>query len=216
VRYETQFSRLGRLFKPLTSEANARQGDNLDRLSLEDDSACGLAEPNFDNPASIVAFKSALSSFLGLYNISSVLHCKRSLRVSTAVAQSLHNSPFQLVYSSSGLISLKSVHDQYHTDYIAAGRTLGDLLIRYRSMGAKDWKTASAAMLDTRSPRRDSVFLTTGELMRSIATSAGLVRSPATFAGPKDFFLEKMCKLIFSSQVASQRSRFQGKETMNS
>jgi len=99
VRYETQFSRLGRLFKPLTSEANARQGDNLDRLSLEDDSACGLAEPNFDNPASIVAVTSALSSFLGLYNISSVLHCKRSLRVSTAVA-------LQLVYSSSGLISL--------------------------------------------------------------------------------------------------------------
>ncbi|PYU82748.1 MAG: hypothetical protein DMG51_13430 [Acidobacteria bacterium] len=83
-------------------------------------------------------------------------------------------------------------------------------------MGAKDWKTASAATLDTRSPRQDSVFLTTGELMRTIATSAGLVRSPATFAGPKDFFLEKMCKLIFSSEAATRRSRFQGKEAMNS
>src|SRR5437762_11792873 len=105
-RYEPQFSPLRRPFTPSTGAANAREGDNLDRLSLEDDSACGLAEPNFDNPASIVAVTSALSSFLGLYNISSVLHCKRSLRVSTAVAQSLHHSPFQLVYSSSGLISL--------------------------------------------------------------------------------------------------------------
>src|SRR5205823_11054502 len=52
VRYETQFSRLGRLFKPLTSEANARQGDNLDRLSLEDDSACGLAEPRSEEHTS--------------------------------------------------------------------------------------------------------------------------------------------------------------------
>ncbi len=172
--------------------------------------------PNFDKPASIVAVKSALSSFLGLYNISSVLHCKRWLRVSTAVPQSHHHSPLQLVYSSSGLISLKRVHDQYDTDYIAAGRTLSDLLIRYRSMGAKDWKKASAAMLDTRSQRRDSVFFTIGELLPTIATSAGLVRSPATFAGPKDFFLEKMCKLIFSSEAATRRSRFQGKEAMNS
>lgn len=175
----------------MTREANARLERYLDRLSLEDDSACGLAEPNFDHPASIVAVKSALSSLLGLYNISSMLHCKRSLRVSTTVAQSLHNSTFQLVYSSSGLISLKGVHDQYHTDYIAAGGTLSDLLIRYRSMGAKDWKKASAAMLDTRSQRRDSVFFTIGELMPTIATSAGLVRSPATFAGPKDFFLRR-------------------------
>ena len=146
-------------------------GRYLDRLSLEDDSAWGLAEPDFDNPASIVAVKSALSSFLGLYNISSVLYCKRLLRVSTAVAQSHHHSPLQLVYSASGLISLKRVHDQYDTDYIAAGRTLSDLLIRYRSMGAKDWKKASAAMLDTRSQRRDSVFFTIGELLPTIANS---------------------------------------------
>ena len=68
-----------------------------------------------------------------------MLHCKRLLRVSTAVAQSLHDSPFQLVYSSSGLISSKRVHDKY-----------------------------------------------------------------------------EMCKLMFSSEAASPRSRFQGKETLNS
>jgi hypothetical protein len=174
-----------------------------------------LAEPNFDNPASIVAvksaFHSALSSFLGLYNISSVLHCKRLLPVSTAVAQSLHNSP--LVDSSSGLISLNRVHDKYDTDYIAAGRTLSDLLIRYRSMDQ-----ASVAMLDTRSQRRDSVFFNIGELLPTIATSAGLGCCPFTgyLRRAERLFPQKMCKLTFSSGVAPQRSRFQGKEAMNS
>ena len=222
MRCETQFSHLRRLFKPLTREANARLERYLDRLSFEDDSVCGLAEPSFDKPALIVAvksaFHSALSSFLGLYNISSVLHCKRLLRVSTAVAQALHNSSFRLVYSSSGLISLNRVHDKYDTDYIAAGSTLSDLLIRYRSMGAKNWKKASAAMLETRSQRRDSVFFTIGELWPTIATSAGLGFCPFTgyLRRAERFFPQKMCKLIFSSEAAPQRSRFQGKEAINS
>src|SRR5438445_512704 len=57
-----------------------------------------------------------------------------------ASAQSLRNSQFQVAYSPSGVTSLKHVQDKYDTDYVAAGRTLGDLLIRYRSVGAKDWR----------------------------------------------------------------------------
>ena len=102
-----------------------------------------------------------------------------------ASAQSLRNSQFQLAYSSSGMTSLKHVQDKYDTDYIAAGRTLGDLLIRYRSTGARDWKKASAATLDTHSPGPDSVLFSVGELLPTIATSArtsASIRSPALFA----------------------------------
>src|SRR5580700_4811559 len=69
-----------------------------------------------------------------------------------AFAQSLNNAEFQLDYSSSGVTSLKHVHDKYDTDYIARGRSLGDLLIRYRFRGEKDWKKASGAVLDPSDP----------------------------------------------------------------
>src|SRR5437870_737252 len=102
-----------------------------------------------------------------------------------ASAQSLRNSQFQVAYSPSGVTSLKHVQDKYDTDYVAAGRTLGDLLIRYRSVGAKDWRNASAATLDTNSPQQDSVGFNVGEVLPTIATSArasSSVRSPAVFA----------------------------------
>lgn len=61
--------------------------------------------------------------------------------------QSLTNDQFQVAYSDSGVTSLKRVNDKYPTDYIAAGRTLGDVTIRYRAAGEKEWKSASAAAM---------------------------------------------------------------------
>jgi hypothetical protein len=56
------------------------------------------------------------------------------------------NSEFKLSYSSHGLSSLKRVQDTYDTDYIAAGRALGDVYIRYRKSGEPTWKAASSAV----------------------------------------------------------------------
>ena len=82
-------------------------------------------------------------------------------------------------------------------------------------MGAQNWKKASATMLDTRSQRRDSAI---GELWPTIAASAGLGFCPFTgyLRRAERLLPPKMCKLIFSSEAAPQRSRFQGKEAMNS
>jgi hypothetical protein len=105
---------------------------------------------------------------------------------SRASAQSLHNSEFQLSYSSSGVTSVKRVQDKYDTDYIARGRTLGDLLIRYRSAGDKEWQKASAALLDTKNPSAEqTVNFTIGELvptLASVARPSASVRSQALFA----------------------------------
>lgn len=99
-----------------------------------------------------------------------------------AVAQSLQNAQFQLAYSPTGITSLKHVHDKYDTDYIAAPRTVGDLLIRYRAAGEKDWEKASAAVLNTSSPANSQeVSFTIGRL---VPTLASLSRVSASVRGP--------------------------------
>src|SRR6266700_1012449 len=62
-----------------------------------------------------------------------------------AAGQTLANGQFSVVYSSHGIASLKHVHDAYDTDYIGSGKTLGDVLIRYREPGETGWKQAQSA-----------------------------------------------------------------------
>src|SRR5215469_2750188 len=45
-----------------------------------------------------------------------------------AAAQTLANGQFNVQYTSSGIASLKHVQDAYDTDYMARGKTLGDVL----------------------------------------------------------------------------------------
>lgn len=101
---------------------------------------------------------------------------------SSAEGQSLQNAQFQLAYSPSGITSLKHVHDKYDTDYIADGRTFGDVLLRYRGVGQKDWKKASAAVLNASAPANpQEVSFTIGELVPTIAS---LSRASASTRGP--------------------------------
>ena len=100
----------------------------------------------------------------------------------SAVAQSLQNSQFQLAYTPSGVTSLKHVQDKYDTDYIASGRTLGDLLIRYRATGSKKWKKASAALQGAAAAaNQEEVSYTIGEL---VPTLASLARTSASVRAP--------------------------------
>ena len=103
-----------------------------------------------------------------------------------AAAQSLHNSQFQITYSPWGVSHLKRVQDKYDTDYIAAGRTLGDLQIRYRATGEKDWRKMGAAALASKgAPEQSAISFTTGELVPTTAASArasASVPTPAVMA----------------------------------
>src|SRR5436190_6203558 len=100
-----------------------------------------------------------------------------------ASPQSLDNSDFKIEFSSAGITSLKRVHDKYDTDYIARGHAVGDLIIRYRATGEKDWEKASGAVLDSgSSPAQSSVSFTIGELIPTLAARSRLsasVRSQA-------------------------------------
>jgi hypothetical protein len=70
------------------------------------------------------------------------------LQAATAARQTLSSAQFQIGYSPSGITSIKRTHDRYDTDYIAPGRTLGDVVIRYRAQGEQEWKSPSAATFD--------------------------------------------------------------------
>jgi hypothetical protein len=101
-------------------------------------------------------------------------------------SQSLDSADFQINYSSAGVTSLKHVHDKYDTDYIARGRTLGDLLIRYRPAGEKEWKKMSAAFIKPGVPSsQQAVVFQIGELvptLASLARASASIRSQGLFA----------------------------------
>ncbi|HEV2314232.1 MAG TPA: DUF5695 domain-containing protein [Candidatus Acidoferrales bacterium] len=104
----------------------------------------------------------------------------------TLAQQSVANSQFQVRFSTAGVTSLKHVHDKYDTDYIASGEALGDVVIRYRAPGDRDWKLASAARIDGSHPAgSSSATYVIGTSIPTIATSSrafASVPSPAVFA----------------------------------
>jgi hypothetical protein len=103
-----------------------------------------------------------------------------------AFAQAQQSSQFQIEYSPAGVTSLKHLRDKYDTDYISSGRALGDLLIRYRAAGEKDWKQASAASMDGAQATGQSVAnYTVGVPVPTIATAStpsASIRSFEVFA----------------------------------
>jgi len=115
-----------------------------------------------------------------------ILYLIFGLAACPVLAQTVENAQFHLDYSSSGVVSLKRVHDKYDTDYIARGRALGDLLIRYRALGEKDWKKAGAAQLDAGATSSDkAAHFTIGQLvptLSSLAQASSSLRSAALAA----------------------------------
>ena len=98
----------------------------------------------------------------------------------------LSDAQFRIGYSASGLTTIRHVHDRYDTNYIARGAALGDLLIRYRALGGRKWKEASAARIDRGAGNDPSaVSYTIGVGVPTIARSSrpsASVRSFALFA----------------------------------
>ena len=88
----------------------------------------------------------------------------------TLPAQPLANDSFQILTSPSGLTSLKRVHDGYDTDYIAGGRALGNVLVRYKLPAETSWQTALYPTARSQSGFRVSYRI--GRAIPTIATSS--------------------------------------------
>jgi hypothetical protein len=85
----------------------------------------------------------------------------------------LENDQFQVVSSDFGIASIKRMQDRYDTEYIAPGRSLGDVAIRYRAVGQKEWKRASAAVIESASAAgQKTIHYRVGELVPTIATQS--------------------------------------------
>lgn len=101
-----------------------------------------------------------------------VLLCSSQLLV---FGQEFSNNEFKVGLSQFGVASLKHTRDVYDTDYILAGRSLGDVFLRYRSPG-QDWKEAVSAG----SPQNASstnVSYSIGRIVPTVATSSRTMSS---------------------------------------
>jgi len=59
------------------------------------------------------------------------------------LGQQIRNGDFQIAFSPAGITSLKRSQDAFDTDYILGGRSLGDVLIRFR-LPEHPWKEISS------------------------------------------------------------------------
>ncbi|MGA8437230.1 MAG: DUF5695 domain-containing protein, partial [Candidatus Sulfotelmatobacter sp.] len=87
-----------------------------------------------------------------------------------ALSQQLENDQFKITFSPNGLTSLKRVQDVFDTDYILGGRSLGDVVMRYRAPGEAWKEISSGTSVSKRSP--GEVTYEIGRVVPTIATAS--------------------------------------------
>jgi hypothetical protein len=87
-----------------------------------------------------------------------------------SLGQQISNDEFNLAYSSAGLSSIKHTHDAYDTDYMTPGRTLGDVVVRYRNAGDSAWQEVSSG--NSAMAANERLSYTVGRAVPTIATSS--------------------------------------------
>ena len=87
-----------------------------------------------------------------------------------ALSQQLENDQFKIGLSPAGVASLKHGQDVFDTDYILGGRSLGDVLIRYREAGEAWQEISSGTSVSQRAP--GEVTYQIGRAVPTIATAS--------------------------------------------
>ncbi len=83
-----------------------------------------------------------LDSFkVQLRKLALLVLCSQSVLV---FSQQLENDQFKIAFSPAGVSSLKRVQDVFDTDYILGGRSLGDVVVRYRAAHGEAWEEISS------------------------------------------------------------------------
>src|SRR5207302_1744873 len=100
-----------------------------------------------------------------------------AVHASVLPAQTLSNYDFQISSSSTGLIGIHRLHDAYDTNYVAPGRTLGEVTIRYGQVGTTRWNIVSSAYDGTTADQQ--VAYRIGRAVPTIATSSRTKSSAA-------------------------------------
>ena len=150
----------------------------------------GHSRPTASRVANFARNPFTLRRSLPILCVVAVAACFALVSFSVARAQSpasrLSSSQFQLSYSHAGVTAIRHVHDVYDTNYIARGAALGPLIVRYRAVGAKQWRVAGAPQISPQAAAHpSSVSYTIGVGVPTIARSSrpsASVRSFAVFA----------------------------------
>jgi hypothetical protein len=121
-----------------------------------------------------------------------------------AMGQSPVASPFQVKYTSDGVVSLQKTQDKYATDYIQSGHALGDVAIRYRAEGAAAWSEVSAA-----SRKGDAGPYTISRLQPTLAGGAHV---SASVRGPGARVLNAAFQPSTSRDIGATRFTWAGKK----
>jgi Family of unknown function (DUF5695) len=108
-------------------------------------------------------------------NLILLIVCSHSI---LALGQQLQNDEFKIAFSPAGLTSLKRTQDVFDTDYVLGGRSLGDVLMRYRAPGEAWKEISSGTSVAQRSPGE-----VTYEIGRAVPTIATASR-PNSSIGP--------------------------------
>ena len=95
----------------------------------------------------------------------------------------MSNEHFRIASAATGVSSLKHTADVFDTDYILPGRSLGDLVVRYREAGTSDWKQVSSAAMVGAGPPGSRVALHVGRVVPTIATQSRVRTSIVAPAG---------------------------------
>ncbi len=111
------------------------------------------------------------------------LLCPFLLLAGVLPAQVLSSGEFRVAYSPTGLTSLKRVQDAFDTDYVLPGKSLGDIVLRYRVRGAADWQRVSDAAVVSSASTGSSVAFHIGRAVPTIATAAHATSSIVRPAG---------------------------------
>jgi hypothetical protein len=121
----------------------------------------------------------------------------------SAGAQTLNDPQFQVNYGSTGITSLQHTRDSYPTEYLAPGRTLGDLVIRYRAAGDTAWKEIGAAGAEASTIPSFVI----GTPIPTIATRAQTSSSSAATAGRGGRGFAGLATAALNDQVDPRTSR---------
>jgi hypothetical protein len=116
-------------------------------------------------------------------NMRPVLLCAFLVSAAGLSGQTLTNDQFRITSSPTGVTSLKHVKDVFDTDYVLPGRSLGDLVVRYRTAGATEWKQISTAGVNASASSGSRVALHVGLAVPTVASRSRVSSSIVPPAG---------------------------------
>jgi hypothetical protein len=111
---------------------------------VANDKAAPIAKENFSDTSE--QSKSSVERHMRT-NLSANVFCFSVAMILLAQTATMRASSFGITFNAGAVVSLKEREDKNKTEFIAQGRRLGDIAIKYRASGKGEWESVSTAAL---------------------------------------------------------------------